>query len=166
MATVKIEGLQDLQKALAELPKATSRNVQKRAMIKALTPMETQAEALAPVETGNLRAGFSIGTKLSGRQAAEHRATEGSKTVLTADGYRSTPQTVQFVFMGPRPGAKTIVQEFGSRYQSPHPYMRPAWDSNKVAALNTIADELWSEIDKAAQRAARKAARDALKMKA
>lgn len=157
--TVRVEGLRDLQRALSELPKATSRNVQRRAMIKALTPMERQAESLAPALTGELRRGIEVGTKLSKRQQSEHRASIGMKGFRTTEGFRYDPQTAIFMFMGPRGSAKAIVQEFGSVYLSPHPYMRPAWDSGAGPAVETIKDELWSEIDKAAARLARKAAK-------
>lgn len=157
--TVKVEGLSDLQKALADLPKATSRNVVKRALIKAITPMEMQAESLAPVLTGELRRTISISTKLSRRQKAMHQAEFGGKPVKTAEGFRSDPKTEVFMFMGPSGSAKSIVQEFGSRDQSPHPYMRPAWDSGAMNALQSIKDSLWAEIKKAADRLARKTAK-------
>lgn len=156
---LKVDGLRELELALADLPKATGRNVMRRAMIKALTPMERQAEGLAPSLTGDLRRGISVGTKLSKRQMAQHRKDIGAKTVKTESGFRSTAQTTLFMFMGPIGSAKSIVQEFGSSTQSPHPYMRPAWDSNRVQMLDTIKDELWKEIEVAAARLARKAAK-------
>jgi HK97 gp10 family phage protein len=157
--TVKVEGLRELNNALAELPKATSRNVVRRTLIKALTPMEQQAEALAPELTGELRETIDVSTKLSKRQMAAHKAETGSKAVRTAEGWRSDPKTEIFMFMGPRSSSKSIVQEFGSVHQAPKPYMRPAWDSGAMPALDTIKTEMWAEIDKAAKRLARKAAK-------
>lgn len=157
--SVKVEGLKELNKALAELPKATSRNVVRRTLIKALTPMESQAEGMAPEQTGWLKSTFNIGTKLSKRQMAAHQAEMGTKPVRTAEGWRSNPKTEVFMFMGPAGSPRSIVQEFGSVNQSPKPYMRPAWDSNKGKALETIRDDMWTEIDKAAKRLARKAAK-------
>lgn len=156
-----IEGLKELDEALAELPKATGKNALRRALIKALTPMETQAEALAPELTGDLKAGFSVGTKLSKRQMADHKREVGSTPVMTIGGWRSNPTTAVYVFMGPRGSAKSIVQEFGSAHQGPHPYMRPAWDSGKISALESIKKDLADEIEKARARLARKAARAA-----
>lgn len=157
--TFKVEGLRDLDEALAELPKATAKNVLKRTLIKALGPMEAQAEALAPKLTGELKAGFEIGTKLSKRQMAQHRRDVGLTPVMTIDGFRSNPSSAVYVFMGPHGSAKSIVQEFGSVNQGPQPYMRPAWDSNKISALESIKDDLAEEIEKARARLARKAAK-------
>src|SRR4051812_42698426 len=107
MPTFKIEGLSELNDALAELPKATGKNVLKRAMVKALLPMEAQAEGLAPVLTGDLRRGLNAGTKLSKRQMAQHRRDIGSAAVVTIGGFRSEPQTGVYVFMGPHGSAKS-----------------------------------------------------------
>lgn len=165
--TFKVEGLSDLNDALNEMmetfSKATAKNTLKRAMIKALTPMETQAEALAPKLTGDLRAGFNVGTKLSKRQMARHKRDIGTTAVMTIAGYRSNPSTAVYMFMGPRGSAKSIVQEFGSVSQAPKPYMRPAWDGNKVKALESLKDHLAEEIEKTRARAAKKAAKLAAK---
>lgn len=160
---LKVEGLRELQAALEELPKATSRNVVRRALMNALKPMEAQAEALAPSLTGQLRSTIETSAKLSRRQKAQHAADIGAKTVKTAEGYRSTPQTTVFMFMGPASSAKSIVQEFGSVHQSPQPYMRPTWDSGAMAALKSIKDEFATELEKARARLARKAAKLAAK---
>jgi HK97 gp10 family phage protein len=157
--TVRVEGFRELQEALSELPKATSKNTVRRAMTKALTPLKNQAAALAPNLSGELSDSLAVSNKLSGRQQAVHKADIGAQTVQTAEGFRSTPQTVVFMFVGPKGSAKSIVQEFGSVNQSPHPYMRPAWDSNAMPMLNSIADDLWSEIEKSRARLARKAAK-------
>jgi len=157
--SVHVEGLSELADALAELPKATGKNAVRRTLIKALGPMESMAESLAPELTGQLRKTIEISTQLSRRQKSVHQAEIGSKPIRTAEGFRSSPQTEVFMFMGPASSPKSIVQEFGSVYQSPHPYMRPAWDANKLKALDTIRDDLWEEIDKARARLARKAAR-------
>lgn len=157
--TVKVEGLRELNQALEDLPKATSRNVVKRTLIKALLPMEAIASAHAPELTGELKESIDISQKLSSRQKRLHQAEFGGKAVRTAEGFKSDPKTEVFVFMGPRPGSKTIVQEFGSAYVTPHPYMRPAWDGGSRKALEIIADQLALEIDAAAKRLARKAAK-------
>lgn len=161
--TIRVEGLRELQEALAELPKATSRNVVRRALIEALAPMERHAEGLAPELTGELKGTIETSTKLSKRQMSQHQAEFGGKAVRTAEGFRSDPKTEIFMFMGPAGSAKSIVQEFGSVNQSPKPYMRPAWDSGKAKALDTIRTEMWAEIDKAAKRLARKAAKNIVK---
>ena len=50
--TVSVEGLAALDKALAELPKATARNVLKRTLDKAAQPIVEEAKTLTPFRTG------------------------------------------------------------------------------------------------------------------
>lgn len=154
-----VEGLSDLLDNLLELPKATGRNVLRRVATKALEPMERTAEALAPHLSGELRDSIKVSTNLSKRQKSQHNRDIGAKTVVTSEGYRSTAKTAVFVFMGPQGSPKSIVQEFGSVDQAPHPYMRPAWDGNKERSLDIVKEELGDEIEKAAARLARKAAK-------
>lgn len=139
--SVKVEGLSELIAGLEELTKATATNVQKRALKEAAAPIEADAKLKAPRLTGLLQRSIDIGSKLSPRQ-------------------RSSPKLSKVeVYVGPPSMERGIVAEFGSVKQSPKPFMRPAWDANKTKALATIKDNLKTEIDKAAQRAARKAAK-------
>jgi HK97 gp10 family phage protein len=143
-----IEGLSDLVEALRdELPKATSTNVQKRALKEAADPIEADAKSHAPVRTGKLREKIDIGSKLSPRQKSKNE--KASKIE---------------VYVGPPSMARGIVAEFGSVKQSPHPFMRPAWDANKRSAFEKIKDILEEEIEKARKRMAAKAARQLAKM--
>ena len=41
------------------------------------------------------------------------------------------------------------------------PFLRPAWDANKMAVVDLIGAELWSEIERAADRLGKKAAKAA-----
>ena len=140
--TVKVEGLSDLLSGLEELKKATATNVQKRALKEAAEPIEAAAKQGAPVRTGFLQEKITISSKLSPRQKS------------------TSPKLSKIeVYVGPPSMARGIVAEFGSVKQSPHAFMRPAWDGNKQAALNSIKKNLSEEIEKARKRAAAKAAR-------
>lgn len=140
--TVKVEGLSDLLDGLRELPKATSTNVQKRALKAAADPIEQAAKDRAPVRTGFLRESINISSKLSPRQKAS-----------------TSKESKVEIYVGPPSMARGIVAEFGSSKQAPHAFMRPAWDAGKTRALHSIRDVLANEIEKARQRIARKAAR-------
>lgn len=144
-----IDGLSELEDALAELPKATGKNVLKRALTKAGEPIEEMAERLAPQLSGALKRSFTTGTKLSRRQKSQHEKESDVE-----------------VFVGPGSLAQAITQEFGTAHHGAKPFMRPAWDSNKSKAFDTIKEDIKTEIDKAVARLARKAARLAAKMKA
>lgn len=139
----KIEGLKELSDALTnEMPKATATNVQKRALKAAGDPMVNDAKRQAPFETGLLKRRINISTKLSPRQKGMHK--KESKVEM---------------FVGPPSMTRAIVAEFGSVNQSPHPFMRPAWDANKRTAFKNIREILAEEIEKARKRALRKTAR-------
>lgn len=140
--TVKVEGLSDLLDGLEELPKATSTNVLKRALMNAADPILETAKSLAPRLSGALEKSIAVGSKLSRRQKSLH-----------------TKQTKVEVFVGPAALVQAITQEFGTVNQPPQSFMRPAWAQNKRKVLESIRDEIADEIEKARARIARKTAR-------
>jgi HK97 gp10 family phage protein len=152
MATkVRVEGLRELEAALKELPKATGKRVLRNSLRKAAEPIARDAAARAPVDDGTLRDSIGVGTRLTKRQAGLHRKM-----------FRDDRASVE-MFVGAGGLAQATQMEFGNFKDSPQPYMRPAWDGNKMQALETIKTELWNEIQKAAARHARKMARLAAK---
>ena len=144
---VRLEGFRELEAALAQLPKATGKNVLKRTLLKAANPIEEGAAANAPSLTGHLKRDVSSGTRLTRRQAAQARR---------------AGKSYQEVHVGVADPAG-VQNEFGNEHQAPQPFLRPAWDANREDALGTIKTELGQEIDRAAARLARKAARRAAK---
>lgn len=145
---VKVEGLKELENALLQLPRATSKNVMKRALMNAGQPVADMAESLAPVKTGALQRAISVGSRLTRRQKKASPKQSGVEVYVGVA--RSLPQG--------------IFQEFGTVHDAPQPFLRPAWDALQTQVLNSVKENLWAEIKKAADRAARKAARLAAKM--
>jgi hypothetical protein len=143
----KIEGLKELDRALKELPKATARNVALRTLKEHGQPIAAAGEANAPRLSGKLSESYTVGTKLSRRQKKLHK--------------KESPVEV---FVGPTPQAKSVQTEFGNAHQSPHPHLRPAWDSNVMRVLGGIKNSLADQIEKARARLARKAEREAAKL--
>ena len=148
---VKVTGLKQLDKALGQLPKSTGKNVLRVALRKGGAPIERAAERKAPKRSGQLEASIATSTKLSRRQSREHR--------------KKTKSTVE-VFVGAGALPQAITQEFGARHHAAQPFMRPAWDENKMKSLGIIRREIKTGIDKATKRLERKAAREAAKIKA
>lgn len=156
-ASVKIEGLRELEASLAQLPKATGRNTLRRVLKLAAEPIKEAARAKAPVDTdpasspgrapGTLRDSIIVGTKLTKRQARD--AKKETKAFSEIHVGTSDPAGV--------------LQEFGTFKEPAQPFMRPAWEGNKDNALKIIGDQLGTEIEKSAARLARKAARLAAK---
>ncbi len=146
----RIEGLKELDKALGELPRATGKNVLRRVARKALEPIIESAKAKVHVLSGELRGSLAVSPKLSRRQKALHKKlVRGDKASVEmfagAGAHVRVPQGV--------------IEEFGGRFQAPHPFLRPAWDGGKAGVLNDIKRDLAAEIQKAALRVARKKAR-------
>lgn len=143
---VKVTGLREVEKALANLPKATAKNVVRRVLKTRAQPIAEAARNLAPVDEGDLQKSITVGTKLSKAQRGKHR--------------KRTPGTVE-MFIGAGPNPQAHLQEFGTKDMPPQPFMRPAWDGGKETLLAGIKDDLWTEIEKAVGRLAKKAAKAA-----
>jgi HK97 gp10 family phage protein len=165
---VSISGLQELDKALGELPKATARNVLKRTLIKAGEPIAERARQLVPVNTGHLRDSIIVSSRIknkvgSSEYSSAMRAGLGKRAAVAAlrtarreaKGQGSFAET----FIGPSRGKGVIAYahliEFGKFNAPAQPYMRPAWDSEKQRALDIIKSDLSDEIIKAARRVGR-----------
>jgi len=164
--TVRVDGLRELKEALEALPKATGRNVLRRALMAGGEPIEEAAESLAPVGKGDLKRSHTVGTKLSQRQKAVHRRWAGQLPAQrTSEGWRSKPSDAVYVFVGPSNLPQATLQEFGSADQPPQAFMRPAWDSQQERALAIIVQQISVQYQAAVARIARKAARAAARLK-
>jgi HK97 gp10 family phage protein len=159
--TVRVDGLRELQKALAELPKSTSRTVQRRVLMKRAQPIADAMRAKAPKRYGDLRDSITVSTKRPrGHKSNAARAfaaagggAAGRAAVKAAGG---TPVEV---FVGPGRNPQALMQEFGTRHHGPQPFIRPSWDAEKDRVLEGLKDDLWTEIQKAAARLAKKRAK-------
>lgn len=136
--TVKIEGLREVDAALGQLGKATGRNVMRRVAIKRLQPIADEMKANAPVDQSDLR---------------------DSIIVTTKNPKRNRKRSEVEAHAGPGRHPQAHLQEFGTAHHAPQPFARPAWDGGKDALLEGITDDFWTEIEKAAARQAKKAAR-------
>lgn len=146
--TAKVEWLKGSDKALAEVgSKATQKNVLTRTLKKAAKGIDDAASALAPVDTGKLQISVITGTQLTRAQRSS--------------AYRSGSLGVAEVHVGTAL-SRGMFQEFGTYKMPASPFMRPAWDNEKGRSLETIKTELWVEIRKASERAARKRAKAGL----
>ncbi|MEO9537207.1 MAG: HK97 gp10 family phage protein [Parasphingorhabdus sp.] len=152
MATVKLTGFKELEKELDRFSKATGKGVLRRALKKSAQPMADLMHDMAPrgeTATDNLAESISVGTKLSKRQAGQHKKM-----------FRDDRAAVE-MFVGPGPDPAAWNQEFGNVNHGPQPFVRPAWDQDRMDLLDRLANEMWSELYKSIARAERKAARQA-----
>lgn len=139
---VRTEGLKEVEQALAQLPKATGRNVMRRVAVKRLKPIGDDMKARAPHLYGDLEESVIVTTK----RPRNHRK-----------------QSEVEAYAGPGRMPQAHLQEFGTQHHAPQPFARPAWDAGKGNLLPGLAADFWDEINKAADRLAKKAARLAAK---
>lgn len=145
--TFQIDGLKELESGLAELKNATAKNVIRRGLAGAAQPMADKAESRAPQRLGTLRRSIDVGKKLSKRQAQAHRKM-----------FRDDRASVE-IFVGAGPVPQAHLKEFGGDGTPAIGFMRSAWDEEKVGTLMRVRRYLAAEIEKAAARARKKAAR-------
>ncbi|KIC54497.1 hypothetical protein [Leisingera sp. ANG1] len=152
---MKIEGAGDIERALSELARGTAKGVMRRAMKKALQPVKQGAE--------NSAFEIAITSKLSPRQQGEARGDRGRAKVslyvgpVEADG--SHAPHAHLIEFGTGPRRHASGKYVGAVMADP--FMRPAWDANRERMLQILRKEVWAEIEKAVERAARKAAKAA-----
>jgi len=154
--TLKVEGLRELEKALAELPKATAKNVVRKVLKEAAEPMVNAAQSNAPKLSGKLKADIKASTKLAKSQKPK-------ATYIAGIGYRSQGKSTVEMYVGPGQLPQAHLNEFGSRNNTAAPFMRPAFDAEAGGALDHIKSRMGEEIEKSAKRLAAKIARLAKK---
>ena len=165
--TMKVEGLQDLEKALKELPRATGKNVIKRSLITAAQLFVDTAQALIKVRRvypAIVKSKLKVSSGDAGKRAfaaalargatREEAGEEAHEANAAAAGDEKI--TSGQIVVGPTTRA-FYGFEFGTYQQAPQPFMRPSWDTNKEKAVDTIKEAIKDEIDKAAARLAKKA---------
>lgn len=162
----KVEGLKELETALADLGKTLGKNVLRRVAVKALEPMRDAARGMVPNDpttTASIAETIIISTKApKGEKAAATVAfaAAGGGAAGRAAAKAAGSGGVM-VWMGPNRDPKAVQQEFGNVNHGPEPYLRPAYDAHKTTAPLTIGKAFWSEIEKAVARRSAKLARAA-----
>ena len=169
-ASVNMDDLRDVNKALKELPRASQRNVIVRVLRKRAKPMQAAAQANAPVRSGALRKTIVIGTRLKNQAgkaeyAAAMRAGLGKAAALQAmrDARRAAAgDTVAVVYVGSTSPLAHLT-EWGSAHNRAIGWMRAAYDAHAAGTFDGISADILAEIDKAVARRAARAARKAAK---
>lgn len=141
----KMEGLKELDAALAEFRPMTGRNILRRAGTQAMEPVADEMEAKAPKGQGDLKVAIDTGTKRGKSVQREFR----------------DPHVVE-IYAGPSVveggvPPQAYQQEFGNENHGPQAYARPGWDAKRSGVMPSLKESLGSELDKASKRAARRA---------
>jgi HK97 gp10 family phage protein len=173
MITAKVHGIEDVDRALSELPKSVASAVLRTALKKAGQPVAELAGAIAgtTTHTGTFAKSFLVHTVLSKRQKRAKKLRGDAKQQATVF-VGSTDRKAHLIEFGTAPheliatdakvlaSAEAVYGVAGSHPGTrPRPALRPAWDALQGAVLSTIGQEMWKAIDKARKRLARRAAK-------
>ena len=162
----KMTGAKELDAVLRRLPTATAKATVRRVSKRALEPVAESARGMVPVRSGDLQKSIEVSGKLSKRQAKEARKAIAAGVPMAAvtTYVGSNSPVAHLVEFGTAPHIN------GGRFKgshhpgtAPQPFMRPAWDANKQAVLDSLSDDLRAEIARVLGRAARRAAARAAK---
>ena len=159
--TFKIHGLKETMDALEQLPTVSMRKgVVRKALEKASIPIRdaaiTNAQGL-PFDSEEIAKSIRVGTLKKSQQHKHPR------TVVARYVGASHPLAHLFEFGT----ARRFTKKKGA-YRGiipAMPFLRQAWDSQKMAALGLLKDEIWKELAKAAKRLAKRAERGTLTAK-
>lgn len=184
--TFTVDGLKEIEAALENIPKrSTQVAVMRRALTKAAEPMRDAAKSYVSTNgDGDLEAGIRIGTRVrdeAGAVAFHKTLRSGGDKGQAVHAMRDARRAAKasglnpaiVLFMGPSETAyyaKWIEYGTGPRVQkrsgretgsvSPDPFMRPAFDREVQPTIDRVKPLLWREIQRAAARAAKKAAKN------
>lgn len=133
-----VTGLTELSAALHELPLRIGRNVLRRAVSSAAAVIRDEARQRAPVLTGEMRRDIQIkreraSTDLRAMYSVFVRA--GKKSRLAGKGRDVDKDSYYWRFV-----------EFGTSKMAAHPFMRPAFESKKMAAVDAMKSSLAESI--------------------
>jgi HK97 gp10 family phage protein len=167
---LKIDGLEEIQAALRELPKATAKGVIRRVLLKRAQPIVNDARQKAPVKTGRLRDSITARVRTgggAGKAAFAEAMRQGASRAEAGQAARAANRAAGGaveVLIGPTKDTfYGHLVEFGTEHSAPAPFMRPAWDANKMNVLQGVKDDLWDETKRVVARRAKRLAKAAAK---
>ena len=161
----KIHGLGELMNALEQLPTLSmQKGVVRRALEKAAVPVQDAAKInaqLLPFDSKKIADSIRIG------QLKKSQRPKGRRDRTTVTRYIGSSHPLAHLFefgTGEREtlGLKTMPAGLKRGYIPAMPFLRPAWDANKVVVLERLKVELWAAIQRSARQLARKAERGTL----
>lgn len=120
-----LNGLVDISKALADLPRNVENRLVKNAMYRGATVLRDKARAAVPVETGALRSAIIAKAKVL------------RKGVVFATAGVSRKEFKRGKRAGREPRRYAHLVEFGTEHSAAKPFMRPAMD-DKERLFNEI----------------------------
>ncbi len=150
MITFSAMGFKELEAELAKMKNPTARGVGRRAMRKALKPVQDTANAFWP---GASNEAFRTSSRVKRNQPQP----EDTPTLLHMFVGSPEPHAHLLEF-GTGPRTQTSTGRY-TGFVSPLPMLQPAWDMNNAKVLDELRDILGAEIKKTFARIAARASR-------
>lgn len=143
-----VKGLDDLLRVLGGLPHRLQKNVMRGALRAGAVPIAEAARQYVPTRTGQLKASIRVGsdTRKDGTPVAFVKA--GDRFTVYAIDKKGRKTKAKYKTVGADGGVKYHAAyyaawvEYGTSKAGSRPFMRPALDSQRAAALQTIGDYL------------------------
>jgi HK97 gp10 family phage protein len=142
LITVKVEGLKEIQAKLAALPLELERHAVRKALKAAGEVVALAVQEPTPVDTGLLASSVQTTESFEKQQA---RAYVG----FGRQSYVARWIEFGFRLLGHKPKKKFIKQI------APHPFMRQAYEESANKAVDTFAEVMRVEAEKAAKKASK-----------
>lgn len=128
---------------------ARKRNIAARALDRAAIPIRDEWADKVDVQSGDLKRSIKIGPRAQTRATRKFSRGAGKDVVERFVGIDGSEGKDLDVY--------AYIEEFGNERQAANPAGRNAWEGKKMEAFDSIAAELWSEIEAAAKKQAAKA---------
>jgi HK97 gp10 family phage protein len=137
---IRLIGDKELAATLAEFRGNVALRVMRKAIVKGLVPIADAAKRLAPERSGELKRAIirRVSKKAVGRVMVD------PKREITYQGKKYRPSKIAHLV------------EFGTKAAAAKPFLRPALDSQKSAALAAVTAEARAQLEKEAAKAAAK----------
>jgi HK97 gp10 family phage protein len=157
MSNVKVSfvGFDEFGKLLKEMQsdfnEADQKKILTNAVRKAMQPVLSQAKALAPVDTGALRASLRVEARKPTRKDKKSIYVKTSDVVIATVTTAPSKVLAKKQFLNIKTGkkqkgipsdARAIANEFGTAKHGAKPYMRPALESQTGIVLDDLAGSL------------------------
>lgn len=143
---IRIEGLKELEKVLAQLPKSLHGKVLGAAVREGAKEIQSEAQRQAPIG----KASHQVGKKGRKSYIVSVRPGHLKRNVKIRVTKSTGAEARSYVYVSFKAFYGRFL-EYGTRHHIAQPFMRPAWDAKREAAARKIGDELWEKTASAAR---------------
>lgn len=152
--SIKVEGLQELDKRLREFGPKIAANGLRSASLAGAKVFLNAAKETVPVRTGTLRANLVTKRRRTAQNVATYAVVVKQITLKHADTRLNRRlRRVGRKYKADGPGFYAKFLEFGSSKMSAKPFLRPAFLSNTEQAIAAVKSGLERAVARAAKRA-------------